>query len=90
MATEHLVIGMRVRVVREGKTIDEATVERIETDRCPPYGQVEVEVKSLILRPGRNQGFGFAQGGWRVLFEDPFTHQTCFSQRAPTYTFASV
>ncbi len=97
MAEQQLTVGMKVKVIEEGECVDEAIVRSVGT--WENSGANKIGVESLKFCPGMTTEFVFIQvvqkdgqeeWGWRELFEDPFTYRSCFSQRAPTYTFESA
>lgn len=78
-------IGMELEILERGEVIDRVIVKRTGFDRV--LGKEEIEVECLALRPGNRFTFAFfpEAEGWRMLFEDPFTDERCYSQRAPVY-----
>lgn len=67
--------GMRLKMIKNGKKIDEVKVLSVSGDGC------KIEVESLRLNPGDADEYGLVPGlGWRSLYPDPFTGVTCFSK----------
>jgi len=89
--TKTLTVGTKIKMLENGKMIDEGIVRRVGTGNHP--AKQEIEVESLKLYPGEKTEFAFiphndqSKHGWRMLFKDPMAGGRCFSQRAPCYTF---
>ncbi|MEK7089483.1 MAG: hypothetical protein AAB920_01560 [Patescibacteria group bacterium] len=93
MEEQRLRTGTKVKILENGKEIDEAVVNLIGIGGWPLAQQVVVE--STKLKPGIQTKFAFIQqenllAGWRLIFKDPMTNGDCFSQRAPTYDFEPI
>lgn len=87
MAKQHLVKGMKVKILEKGEVIDEANIRRLGTGKHSLMDEIEIE--SLKLHAGETIEFVFipSREGWCMVFEDPMAGGRCFSQRGPTYTF---
>ena len=93
MEEQRLSTGMKVKILENGKEMDEAVVNLIGIGGWPLAQQIVVE--STRLKPGEKTKFAFIQqeslqAGWRLIFKDPMTNTDCFSQRAPTYDFEPI
>lgn len=83
---------MRVVILNQEKeVIDEAVIRRVGRNGHPSRDEIEVE--SLMVRPGEKTEFAFVRHrdprkeGWRMLLKDPLSGVLFFGQRASTYTF---
>lgn len=85
-----LAVDQSVKLLENGKVIDEGILRRVGSGGNPI--KPEVEYESQKLHPGEKVEFAFFsdRSGWRYLFEDPMTRRRCFSQRSPIYTFQPV
>jgi hypothetical protein len=80
-------VGSTVRVLEDGKEIDQVVVLSLDQSG----EKTKIEVKSLYLYPGTSHLFGLFGQGWKLLFEGPMAGcEKFFSPKAPFYVLEAI